>query len=132
MSTAPRARLGAAGIGVTDLARSVDFYTRIFGLRSVMELSLPDMDEVILAAGRDVAVVLMCHHDQAGHQYGTTGGKLVFYVADPTAVAAAIRAEGLDIEREPTPVPELGDAIVGFARDPDGHLLELLQAPDRA
>lgn len=113
---------------MTDLSRSVDFYTRIFGLRSVMELSLPDMDEVILAAGREAAVVLMCHHDRAGHDYATTGGKLVFYVADPTAVAEAIRSEGLEIVREPTPVPELGDAVVGFARDPDGHLLELLQA----
>ena len=32
--------------------------------------------------------------------------------------------------REPEPVPSLGNALVGFAKDPDGYLLELLQAPD--
>jgi lactoylglutathione lyase len=70
----------------------------------------------------------MQHHDRSRHDYPNTGGKLAFYVEDPVAVAAAIRAEGLEIVREPTPVPELGDVVVGFAKDPDGHLLELLQA----
>jgi lactoylglutathione lyase len=121
--------LGAAGIGVSDLERSVDFYTRIFGMRTLMKLPLPDMDEVILGfKGQATAVVLMQHHDRSGHDYPNTGGKLAFYVEDPVAVAAAIRAEGLEIVREPTPVPELGDVVVGFAKDPDGHLLELLQA----
>ena len=125
----PRPRLAAAGVGVTDLERSVDFYTRIFSMRVLMRLPLPDMDEVILGfKGQATALVLMQHHDASGHDYAATGGKLAFYVTDPSAVAEAIRAEGLEIVREPTPVPELGDAVVGFARDPDGHLLELLQA----
>lgn len=29
--------------------------------------------------------------------------------------------------REPTPIPWLGGAVVGFAKDPDGYLVELLQ-----
>ena len=36
-------------------------------------------------------------------------------------------AEGLEITREPTPIPELGDAVVGLAKDPDGYVIELLQ-----
>jgi lactoylglutathione lyase len=129
MTTEGRARLGAAGIGVSNLERSVDFYTRVFGMRSLFTLHLPDMDEVILGfKDQQAGLVLMQHKDPAGHDYAATGGKLVFYVADPSAVAAAVRDDGLDVVREPTPVPELGDAIVGFVRDPDGHLLELLQA----
>jgi lactoylglutathione lyase len=125
----PRPRLGAAGIGVRDLERSVDFYTRIFGMKVLMKLPLPDMDEVIVGfEGASTAVVLMQHHDPSGHDYASTGGKLAFYVPDPVAVAEAIRAEGLEIVREPTPVPELGGVLIGFAKDPDGHLLELLQA----
>lgn len=125
----PRPRLGAAGVGVTDLDRSVDFYTRVFGMRTVMKLSLPDMDEVVLGLpGGDTGLVLMQHHDRSGHDYASTGGKLVFYVTDPTAVAAEMRSQGLEVVREPAPVPELGDVVVGFAKDPDGHLLELLQA----
>ena len=54
--------------------------------------------------------------------------KLVFYVPDPKELAARIRAEGCEIVREPEPVPELGEVVVGFARDPDGCLIEILQA----
>lgn len=129
MADEPRPRLGAAGIGVTDLARSVDFYTRQFGMRKAMDFSLPDMDEAVLVfRGQQTGLVLMAHHDQTGHDYAATGGKLVFYVEDPAAVAASIRDDGCEIVREPAPVPELGDAVVGFAKDPDGHLIELLQA----
>jgi hypothetical protein len=28
-------------------------------------------------------------------------------------------------------VPELGDAVVGLAKDPDGYVIELLQRPPR-
>src|SRR5690606_22522462 len=84
----PRPRLGAAGIGVRDLERSVDFYTRIFGMKVLMKLPLPDMDEVIVGfEGASTAVVLMQHHDPSGHDYASTGGKLAFYVPDPVAVA---------------------------------------------
>ena len=129
MADEPRPRLGAAGIGVTDLARSTDFYMRHFGMRKAMEFTLPDMDEVVLGfRGGQTGLVLMAHRDRAGHDYAATGGKLVFYVEDPVAVAASIRDDGGEIVREPAPVPQLGDAVVGFAKDPDGHLIELLPA----
>lgn len=123
------ARLGAFGIPVADLGRSVDFYTRVVGMRSIFTLALPDMDEVILGfPGSRAALVLMCHTDGSTPTPGDRLLKVVLYVPDPTAFAAAIRAEDLEIVREPEAVPELGDAVVGFARDPDGHLLEILQA----
>jgi lactoylglutathione lyase len=55
--------------------------------------------------------------------------KLVFYVTDPKAAVDAIRADGLEITREATPIETLGGAIVGLAKDPDGYVLEFLQAP---
>src|SRR5688572_12942011 len=90
----PRSSLGAAGIAVSDLGRSVDFYRQAFGMVELMKLRLPDMDEVILGfeGGRGAAVVLMQYTDGSTNE--TTGHpvKLVFYVPDPTATAAAIRA----------------------------------------
>jgi lactoylglutathione lyase len=130
MATERRDRFGAAGIGVSDLARSVDFYTRVIGMRKLTTLKLPDMDEVILGfSSRQTALVLMHYTDGSNPRYDGNPGKLVFSFADPHAAADRIRAEGLEIVREVTPVPELGDALVGFGRDPDGILLELLQAP---
>ena len=124
------ARLGAAGIGVTDLARSAAFYTEVFGFTTLMKLHLPAMDEVIVGhQGRGAAIVLMCHTDGVERDLANTGGKLVFYVADPAATAAVACSLGATMVREPAPVPELGDTVVGLLTDPDGHLVELLQAP---
>lgn len=128
MAEQPTPRIGAAGIGVTDLARSVEFYQHHFGMKKVMDLNLPDMDEVILGfSGGQAALVLMAHHDATGHDYTNTGGKVVFYVEDPAAVAEAIGADGGRIVMAPQPVPQLGDVVLGFVTDPDGHLIELIQ-----
>jgi lactoylglutathione lyase len=55
----------------------------------------------------------------------------VFRVDDPKAVAERIRAHGGEIVREPAPSPAVGNAIVGFAKDPDGYLIEILPKPAR-
>ena len=75
------------------------------------------------------AVVLMHYTDGSNPNYRNLPVKLVFYVSDPKAVAERIRAEGCEIIREPAPVPTLGGTIVGLAKDPDGYVVELLQAP---
>jgi lactoylglutathione lyase len=132
MASPTRSSLGATGIGVSDLQRSVDFYTRVIGMKTIMKLKLPYMDEVLVSfGGRSTAVALMHWTDGTVSSYENLPVKVVFYVPDPAALAEAIEAEGLEIIRKPTPVPELGDAVVGLARDPDGYIVEILQAPDR-
>ena len=130
MGSTPRASVGAVGIAVRDLDRSAAFYTQVMGMSELYRLRLPHMDEIILgyAGSRGAAVVLMHYTD--GTQPATTGHpvKLVAYVPDPTALAAAIRADGLPVTREPEAVPALGDAVVGFAEDPDGYTIEILRA----
>jgi lactoylglutathione lyase len=126
--------LGAIGIGVRDLQRSADFYMRVLGMKQLQTFKLPYMDEIVLGleGSRGSAIVLMHWTDGSERHYGSNGIKLVFYVPDPTAVAQRFRDEGLEVVREPAPVPGLGNAVVGFAKDPDGHLIELLQATNRA
>lgn len=131
-STAARATLGAIGIGVRDLQRSADFYQRVLGMKELQTFKLPYMDEIVLGLeGRGSAIVLMHWTDGSERHYGSNGIKLVFYVPDPKATAQRFRDEGLEVVREPAPVPGLGNAVVGFAKDPDGHLIELLQATGR-
>lgn len=133
-STAVRATLGAIGIGVRDLQRSADFYQRVLGMKQLQTFKLPYMDEIVLGleGSRGSAIVLMHWTDGSERHYGSNGIKLVFYVADPKATAQRFRDDGLEVVREPAPVPGLGNAVVGFAKDPDGHLIELLQATARA
>lgn len=122
---------GAVGIGVADLERSVAFYRDVLGMRELMTFSLPHMDEVVLGWGRKGASVVLMHYTDGSDPVTTDLPiKLVLYVEDPVAMATTIREAGYPIEREPEPVPSLRNAVVGFAKDPDGYLLELLEAPD--
>jgi lactoylglutathione lyase len=124
-----RDTFGATGLAVSDLDRSVDFYTRVLGMKELMRSALPNMNEVVVGfGGPQAAIVLMNYIDDSNPNYHDNPGKLVFFFVDPVAAAERIRAEGLEIVREPTAIAEMGGTVVGFARDPDGNLLELLQA----
>jgi lactoylglutathione lyase len=121
--------LGATGIGVSDLARSADFYKSTLGLQETQTFKLPYMDEIVLAHEGRTAVVLMHWTDGSNPSYRDLPVKLVFYVTDPVAVAGRIRAFGCEVTREPAPIASLGGAMVGLCKDPDGYVVELLQAP---
>ena len=101
-------------------------------MKVLQTFKLPHMDEIVLGyEGRGSAIVLMHWTDGSPRNYTDLPIKIVLYVPDPVAAADAIRAEGLEIVREPTPIPSLGEAVVGFAKDPDGYLVELLQRVER-
>jgi len=121
--------LGAVGIGVSDLARSTDFYSRVIGMTQTQTFSLDYMEEVVLAFEGRTAVVLMHYTDGSARNYKDNPVKLVFYVTDPKAVSDRIKAEGLEIIREPTPMASMGGAAIGLAKDPDGYIVELIQRP---
>jgi lactoylglutathione lyase len=121
--------LTAVGIGVSDLDRSTDFYNRVLGMKVMQTFKLDYMDEIMLAHEGRNAVVLMHYTDGSARNYKDNPVKLVFYVTDPSAIAARIRADGLEITREPAPIESLGGAVVGLAKDPDGYVIELIEAP---
>jgi lactoylglutathione lyase len=121
--------LTAVGIGVADLERSADFYTRVLGMKQVRTFKVDYMDEVMLAHEGRNAVVLMHYTDGSARNYRDNPVKLVFYVTDPAAIAAKVRAFGLDVTREPAPIDSLGGAVICLAKDPDGYVIELIEAP---
>jgi lactoylglutathione lyase len=119
--------IGAVGIGVSDLERSAQFYEQALGMVRVQTLHLPHMDEVILVHPGRNAIVLMHWTDGSTRNYRDLPIKLVFYVADPKAFASRIIQAGGRITRDPAPLGEFG--VVGLGLDPDGYVVELLQAP---
>jgi lactoylglutathione lyase len=121
--------LGAVGIGVSDMDRSVDFYSRVLGMSVTQTFKVDYMDEVVLAFEGRTAVVLMHYTDGSVRNYKDNPVKLVFYVTDPKAVTEAIRADGMEITREPAPIETLGGTVIALAKDPDGYTVELIQAP---
>ncbi len=121
--------LTAVGIGVSDMKRSVDFYSRVIGMKVTQTFKLDHMDETVLAFDGRSAVVLMHYTDGSKQHYKDNPVKLVFYFTDPKAVATRIREFGCEITREPEPLPSFGNVIVGLAKDPDGYVVELLESP---
>jgi catechol 2,3-dioxygenase-like lactoylglutathione lyase family enzyme len=121
--------LTAVGIGVSDLDRSEAFYRDVLGMRRMQTFKVEYMDEVLMAHEGRNAVILMHWTDGSSPNYANLPVKLVFYVADPAAYAERIRAAGLEITREPAPIDTLGGAVICLAKDPDGYVIELIQAP---
>jgi catechol 2,3-dioxygenase-like lactoylglutathione lyase family enzyme len=119
--------LAAVGIGVSDMARSEDFYVRVLGMQVQQRIELPHMREVIVGHQGRTSVVLMHWIDGSNPNYRANPVKLVFFVPDARSLIERIRADGLPVSREPEPAPGFGNAIIGMAEDPDGYVVELIQ-----
>ncbi len=119
--------LSAVGIGVSDLAKSTDFYVNVMGMEKIRSYKLSYMDEEVLGyPDAESFIVLMHWTDGSPRTYKDLPIKIVTRVKDPVALAAKIKAAGYEVTREPQPSEAVGGAIVGFAKDPDGYTLELL------
>ena len=125
--------LSAVGIVVVDLELAAGFYERALGMTSLQTITLPTMKEIVLGfeGTRSATVILMKYTDGTQHENNKRDGKLVFYVNNASRTLEAIRDAGCRVEREAKVIDSMGGAIIGFARDPDGHQLELIQKPPK-
>jgi catechol 2,3-dioxygenase-like lactoylglutathione lyase family enzyme len=109
---------------VNDVARAVEFYTRVFGMRLVWQ---PDPDNAYLSSGCDN---LALHRGTPADS--STGaldhlGFVVPSVADLEAGWRWAETEKLDIVH---PLRRHRDGSVSFyIRDPDGNVIQLLFEP---
>jgi catechol 2,3-dioxygenase-like lactoylglutathione lyase family enzyme len=135
-SPTPSGTLGAApffaagAIGVSDLDRSFDFYSRVLGMTLRYEQTIEGLaNQKVLhfPNGKASDVVLMNYVDGQPHNYSRNPVKLVFYAPSATALIERIRTEGLQILAEPVAQAAFGNVVVGFARDPDGYVLEFIE-----
>jgi predicted enzyme related to lactoylglutathione lyase len=118
----------ASGIVVRDLVTAQRFYESALGMKEVnrARVDMLGLDEVVLTAQGGGYVILMRYDD--GRSHVEVGQKLVFVVADPSAVTDAAAAAGGTVLVPPTPMPEFGSTIA-FVQDPDGHAIEVIDRP---
>ncbi len=130
VGTANTDLLGSVGIGVRDLKASTEFYVAVLGLRELRRYELGYINEVVLGYpdGDTAKVVLMNWPNDTTRRYDGNDVKLVFYVSDPAAVLARIKARGGKVDREAAPIEVLNGRIVGLGRDPDNYVIEVLQS----
>jgi lactoylglutathione lyase len=119
--------LSAVGIGVSDLAKSTDFYVNVMGMQKVRSYHLDYMDEELLGyPDGESYIVLMHWTDGSKRNYKDLPVKVVTRIKDPAALMEKIKAAGMTVTREYTPSAQVGGASVGLAKDPDGYVLEVL------
>jgi lactoylglutathione lyase len=121
-------------IRVMDEAKSVDFYTRAFGLAVKDRFDFDGFTLVYLKnAENDFEVELTINHGRAeAYTHGTGYGHLALSVDDIEAEHRRFTAAGFN----PSPVKEFhrGGALMAkffFVADPDGYKIEVLQRHGR-
>jgi predicted enzyme related to lactoylglutathione lyase len=126
--------LNAARVGAEDVAALAEFYESAFGLKEVQRLQFPGMLEIMLnfgdtaeaaKANRGAEVVIM---HRASNDIDDPVPHLIFNVTDLEATAAAVEAAGGSMDGEPRPFGNAG-MMIGFAVDPAGNRIELIQPP---
>ena len=113
---------------ITDIDRSVDFYTRL-GFEE--RRRLPIRDEAINVfmglPGDGDRLELTWNRDQQGpYEIGTGYGHIAITVGDLDETLGRLAEQGIEPERPPYRVREGGNRIC-FVRDPDSYRVELIE-----
>src|SRR5882672_5232522 len=105
-------RVIGTGLHVQDLARSVDFYTQVLGMKETARYELESLTEVVMThpAVPDAAtVMLLARTDHVGPPADGDGlNKLMFAVDDVRAACELLAAWGGEIEKAPAELAEHG------------------------
>ncbi|MGD8515148.1 MAG: lactoylglutathione lyase [Granulosicoccaceae bacterium] len=119
-------------IRVGDLQRSIDFYTRVLGMKLLRQKDYPDGKFTLAFVGygeenENTVIEMTYNWDTDSYDLGNGFGHLAIEVDDVYGAAEAIRNSGGKIIREPGPM-NAGTTIIAFVEDPDGYQIELLGA----
>jgi predicted enzyme related to lactoylglutathione lyase len=116
---------------VADLEAMAKFYQSVFGLKEVMrvqeDLAGEPIDEIILSPSGEMtpsSFILLRFVER--QPPAASDSILGFITADLPALLQRVRAAGGQVAQEPRTMAHLG-IEVGFAKDPEGRLLELVQ-----
>ena len=116
---------------VGDLKRSVDFYTKVLGMKLLRTTDRPDQKYSLAFVGYDDekrAAVLELTYNYGVDRYEMGGafGHIAIGVPDVAGACNKVRAAGGKVTREPGPVKG-GSSVIAFVEDPDGYKIEFIE-----
>ena len=116
---------------VGDLQRSIDFYTRVLGMKLLRTSDNPEYQYTLAFVGYgsnpDHAELDLTYNYGVSHyEMGTAYGHIALGVEDVAATCEKIKQAGGNVTREAGPVKG-GSTIIAFVTDPDGYKVELIQ-----
>jgi len=127
--------LNSVRVGGTDTIALAKFYQAAFGMQEVNRIDVAGGPEIFVNFGATVEaakantsqpIVLM--HRDAKDAVKDAMPHIILNVTDMAATAAAVKAAGGTMDGEPRPFRNTG-IVIGFAVDPAGNRIELIQRP---
>jgi len=115
-------------LNVSDLDRSIDFYVKHVGLKSVSrrEIKQNNAEIAFLKDDSGGAIELTHWRDKKSLTEGDNFDHIAFGVDDVETTVNALRNSGATIAMEPFSL-EGSTSKIAFIKDPDGNWLELIQ-----
>lgn len=117
---------------VFDLEKSIDFYTRLLGMKLLRRTDFPSGEFTLAFVGygeESSHTVLELTHNWGQKEPYTIGsgyGHVALAVPDIYAACARLEKAGAKIPRPPGPMKH-GSTPIAFVEDPDGYRVELIQ-----
>jgi predicted enzyme related to lactoylglutathione lyase len=126
--------LDSVRIAAKDTVSLAKFYQAAFGMQEVNRIVNPGGTEVFVNFGATVEAakanknppMILFHRDSDDLKDPTT--HVIFSVKNMAATVAAVKAAGGTMTGEPRPFRDSG-IVIGFAVDPAGNRIELIQRP---
>jgi lactoylglutathione lyase len=114
-----------------DLDRSIDFYTRILGMKVLRRQDYPEGKFTLAFVGygdeRDHSVIELTYNwGVDSYEIGSGFGHIAVEVNDAYAACHEIKRLGGKVVREAGPMKH-GGTVIAFVSDPDGYKIELIQ-----
>ncbi len=117
-------------INVTDIKKSLDFYSRILGLKQQQTVDCDEFDITYFALPNGSRLELFDYHgknrDTLREESEVGLRHIAFQVEDVAAHEKLLRAEGVEITLPTCDLPNLGARVLLFL-DPNGVTLEFCE-----
>ena len=116
---------------VGDLQRSIDFYTKVLGMKLLRTSDNPEYQYTLAFVGYGsnpdhAELELTYNYGTTSYELGTAYGHIAISADDIVAACDKARANGGNVTREPGPVKG-GNTVIAFITDPDGYKIELIE-----
>lgn len=121
---------------VGDLQRSIDFYTRVLGMKLLRTSENTEYKYTLAFVGygnnpEHAELELTYNWGVDKYELGTAYGHIAISADDIVAACELAKANGGVVTREPGPVKG-GSTVIAFLTDPDGYKIELIERKDGA
>lgn len=115
------------GIEVSDMERSIKWYTEVLGLTLRRRVRTSEVTELAFLPIGDTEIELICRSGEYAYAREGIVNHLAFTVENVGAVLEHLRQHGVElIHEQPVYAERLGSRIA-FFRGPDGEKLELFE-----